>query len=230
MGAPAEIYLEWAQNGSLETVFDLVKSRRPPSFWNPTGISIIVCGIVLGMRHVHSRGFIHQDLNPSNILLNDKGRVLISDFGSARDPTLQKTPDPSGTEAYTAPELRYGNDWDSSVDVYSFGLILYEILVGSPGFRENEPESGMRQRMLRGAMPLIGPGVLPSMRDLIQKCWQLEADRRPSFEAILGILESCNFTIMDDVDDEIARQYVNGVRKWEADRAHIANGEPGSPI
>jgi serine/threonine protein kinase len=55
----AEIHLEWAQNGSLARVLKLVGSGQCQSFWNPTGTSILIMGIVLGMRFTHSRGFIH---------------------------------------------------------------------------------------------------------------------------------------------------------------------------
>jgi serine/threonine protein kinase len=57
----------------------------------PTEIETILCGIVLGMRYVHSRGFIHQDLKPSSILLNEKGEVGIGYFGVGRDESVDVT-------------------------------------------------------------------------------------------------------------------------------------------
>jgi serine/threonine protein kinase len=72
----AEIHLELAQNGWLARFLKHVQSWECPTFWNPTGIAIIIMGIDLGMQFMHSRGFIHQDLNPSNILLNEQGRTL----------------------------------------------------------------------------------------------------------------------------------------------------------
>jgi serine/threonine-protein kinase len=126
----AEIHMEWASNGSLSRAYRIIKTSQCPFFLKPTGLSIIICGIVLGMRFMHSRGFIHQDLKPSNILINDKGRVVIGDFGSSRNVNADITPVGAGTLQYAAPELGEEVDWTSRVDVYSFGLILYELLVG----------------------------------------------------------------------------------------------------
>jgi serine/threonine protein kinase len=72
------------------------------------------------MRFVHSRGLIHQDLNPSNILLNGRGRALIADFGSSRWESSVVTPHASGSDQYTAPELYIEDDWGKKIDVYSF--------------------------------------------------------------------------------------------------------------
>jgi TPR repeat protein len=101
----AEIHLEWASHGSLARVLELAECGQRPSFWNPTGIAIILIGIVLGIRFVHSRGFIHQDLNPSNILVNSEGRALIGDFGSSRFESDDITPRSSQKDEYTAPKF-----------------------------------------------------------------------------------------------------------------------------
>jgi serine/threonine protein kinase len=102
--------MEWASNGSLSRAYRIIKTPQCPSFLKPTGLSIIICGIVLGMRFMHSRGFIHQDLKPSNILINDQGRVVIGDFGSSRNVNADITPVGGGTLQYAAPELGEEDD------------------------------------------------------------------------------------------------------------------------
>jgi serine/threonine protein kinase len=62
-----EIHTEFAENGSLQSVLKRGKEGRVPSFWNPLGIGIITCGMVLRMRFVHSSGFIHRDLSNSSV-------------------------------------------------------------------------------------------------------------------------------------------------------------------
>jgi serine/threonine protein kinase len=98
--------MEYASNGSLDRVLSMALQGWKPSFWTPTGIEIVICGIVLGMRFMHSHKFIHQDLKPSNILLNCEGRTLISDFGTSRCKCIDRTPTrDTGTPHYAAPEL-----------------------------------------------------------------------------------------------------------------------------
>jgi serine/threonine protein kinase len=96
---------------------------------------IIICGLVLGMRFVHSQGIMHRDLKPSNILINDLGQTLIGDFGSSRyewdDATLTGG---AGTVNYAAPEQFRDEGTTNKVDIFSFASILYEIYVGSAVF------------------------------------------------------------------------------------------------
>jgi serine/threonine protein kinase len=169
------------------------------------------------MSFMHSRGFIHQDLKPSNILLNDKGRVLIGDFGASRNEYLDITPTSAGTVHYAAPEMFHEEvPLTRQVDIYSFGLILYEILVGNSFFGEDEsPFSIIRQKRV-GYVPSIGIGVVPSMGDLIRSCCELCPTSRPSFDDILDLFEQCDFTLVSGADGETVRDYVLGVRDWES--------------
>jgi serine/threonine protein kinase len=85
---------------------------------------------------MHSHRFIHQDLKPSNILLNADGQTLIADFGTSRCKANDHTPThDTGTPHYAAPELFEDDARTKKVDVFSFGLICYEILVGRAVFR-----------------------------------------------------------------------------------------------
>jgi serine/threonine-protein kinase len=152
----AEIQMEYAQNGSLDSVLKKFRSRSIPSFWDPTGIGIIICGIVLGMRFVHSQGFIHRDLKPSNILINEMGYAMIADFGTSRSECddCTSTGD-TGTVHYAAPEMYKEVGITNKVDVFSFGLILYEILVARPVFRISKAPLRVMKMILGGEMPMI---------------------------------------------------------------------------
>jgi serine/threonine protein kinase len=217
----AEVRMEYAANGSLATVFDLVMRRSAPSFWNPTGISIVTCGIVLGMRFIHSRCFVHRDLKPSNILINEHGHTLIADFGCGIDENTDRTiSTDGGTVFYAAPEQFVEDQATNKVDVFSFGLILCEILTGRQVFNEDFSIREVIQAITKGHMPPIPTKVLPAIKELISRCWSLNASDRPSFDHILLEFEKAQFRIVPDADCEAVREYVRGVRDWEQMRQY----------
>jgi serine/threonine protein kinase len=211
----AAIQMEWAEYGSLARVLQLVQSGQPPPFWNSTGISIIISGIVLGMRFMHSRGYIHQDLNPSNILVSGEGGALISDFGSSRSESTGITPTSSGADQYGAPEICYEDDWTRQVDVYSFGLILYEVLVDSPVFGEKEGPDDLIDKKLTGYVPEMGSQVSYVMSLIIQSCLEVEPGIRPSFDDILKMFQEFDFCMLPGTDIRTVWNYVRAVTDWE---------------
>jgi serine/threonine protein kinase len=87
--APMENFssLQWrlGENKSVKDAIGKMNHETVPRFWKATEVWIIMCGLVLWMRFVHSRGIIHRDLQPSNILMAVKGRILIAGFGMSQN-------------------------------------------------------------------------------------------------------------------------------------------------
>jgi tRNA A-37 threonylcarbamoyl transferase component Bud32 len=214
---PAEIRTEYAANRSLEDVLKEAQ-YRPPAFWTPTGQLKIIFGIVLGMRFIHSRGYIHSDLKPSNILIDHRGLPLISDFGSSRlaapDHTL--TPE-TGTVYYAAPELCLEEAvCTAKVDVFSFGSILYEILTGLPVFPMTEPANAVLRKLLVVDMPDVPARVGSRVRALIKQCWSHDPERRPSFDDILKRLRGMGSEPIRDADLIEVSRFIESTLQWEA--------------
>jgi serine/threonine protein kinase len=165
---------------------------------------------------MHSHGFVHQDLKPSNILLNGDGRTLIGDFGTSRCQAIDLTPTPdTGTPHYAAPELFEEDSRTAKVDVFSFGLILYEIVVGHAVFPLSMRPAEIIRIHKNGDRPNIPNSVVTSMKTLIELCWSPNPSDRPSFNEILKHIESNHFTIIPGADAKMIRLYVRGVRDWE---------------
>jgi serine/threonine-protein kinase TNNI3K len=174
------------------------------------------------MRYVHSKGVIHRDLKPSNILISADGRALIGDFGTSRfagdGSTL--TPD-CGTIHYSAPELCYERaDCTTKVDVYSFGLILFEILTGRPVFDRSLYAMPTLRLILSGARPEVPISCGKFMAGLIRRCWAMDPASRPSFEEIFVEFQEADFQIIDGADTQEIAKAVSGVLTWERSASH----------
>jgi HEAT repeat protein/tRNA A-37 threonylcarbamoyl transferase component Bud32 len=110
------------------------------------------CDIATGMVVAHQQGIIHRDLKPANILINDQGLLKIVDFGvaaaaSSGDTQLTKTGYVIGSPKYMAPEQILGKKVDETADIYSLGVILYEMLTGVPPYSRGDHMSVMYQHV-----------------------------------------------------------------------------------
>jgi serine/threonine protein kinase len=213
---------EFAGNGSLANY--LLSAEYPLSGANR--IARIIVGIALAMRFLHSRYFIHYDLKPDNILLDWDWNVRIVDFGqsiSLTNPEIPWLPHPNVNDNglfidsyYVAPEC-YDNHYSQMSDVFSFGLILYELLTGQPVFaKELTPEEIAFKVAVKHALPDIPEFVFPSARELITDCWAEEPGDRPCFEDIVDRLKEMKFKVMRKVNSWKISEFVKEIEEWES--------------
>ncbi len=125
------------------TIASRVRGRRLPLD------DIVRVGTQIGdaLDYAHEKGMVHRDVKPGNILLDMRGNCLLSDFGIARMTADTLTPDQSrmGTPAYMSPEQAEGVDIDGRADVYSLGIVLYELATGRRPFDSTDPNVLMYQ-------------------------------------------------------------------------------------
>jgi tRNA A-37 threonylcarbamoyl transferase component Bud32 len=111
-------------------------------------------GIASGLSFAHSRGIIHADLKPSNILLDNNDQPKICDFGIARTPAEDsESPQLFATALYVAPERVEGRPASVASDIYGLGLVLYEMLVGKPPFTSGNAAVLLRDHVVRPPVP-----------------------------------------------------------------------------
>jgi len=154
--------------------------------------------------HKFQPQIIHRDLKSLNLLLmepvkkqTDTPLVKISDFGIARmkeraDAEWGKMTVAAGTCTWMAPEVFTGSKYDEKVDVYSYGMILFEIICREVPFDTEEDVANVGKLTVQGVRPdleAVPPDCPEILRDLMIFCWAHDPKKRPSFEMILPMLE-----------------------------------------
>ena len=141
--------------------------------------------IATGMAVAHQAGIVHRDLKPANVLIDNEGLLKIVDFGVAAaqsqgDTQLTKTGYVIGSPKYMAPEQILGKKVDERADIYSLGVILYELLTGVPPYSRGDHMSVMYQHVQGKARPPIDVNKeLPlELNNLVLKCMSLDKAKR----------------------------------------------------
>lgn len=144
--------------------------------------------ICAGLAAAHDRGVLHRDLKPSNVMVDGRGRVRITDFGLARLNTEQESPDVRiGTPAYMAPEQMAGGRVTEKSDIYSLGLILYEIFTGRKAYTSDSMAEllKLREVSLPKAPSTFVPDMDPDVEQVILQCLKKEPQKRP--QSVLAV-------------------------------------------
>jgi hypothetical protein len=119
------------------------------------------------------------------------------------------------TVNYAAPAMYQEEGPTSKVDMFSFGLILYAILVGLPVFPPSMHTLKIMNQVLKGDMPPVPDKCGAFMQSLIRRCWSMTPQCRPSFDDIFHELQSNGFAIFPGADPGVIREYVLGIIAWE---------------
>jgi len=139
-----------------------------------------------GLREAHRQGIVHRDLKPENIMLDDTGNVKLMDFGIARLATVARTTAGSllGTPAYMSPEQAEGKTVDARSDIYSLGLVMYEVFTGSAAFAGETPIAvALKQITERPRGPrTVEPLIPETLEATILRC--LEKDPAQRFQSL----------------------------------------------
>jgi serine/threonine protein kinase len=185
-GIGPAILLDLVPGGDLKEKMEAEEN----SWLDDTEKMILIAGITSIVAHFHSNGLIHRDIKPANILLDENLEPKLSDFGLAR--SFNEKSDIIGTEAgtnrYMAPEAFTGCVPSPALDIYSLGILMYEIIVGSHPYDMIEEKGNLMINLIRGSRPSIPSFVPAPLAEIITKAWSSNPEERLSAHEILQCL------------------------------------------
>ncbi|MEJ5263412.1 MAG: bifunctional serine/threonine-protein kinase/formylglycine-generating enzyme family protein [Ignavibacterium sp.] len=154
-----------------------------------------------GLNAAHKKGIIHRDIKSSNIMLSDDGRISIMDFGLAHihgDPMLTKNGSTPGTTAYMSPEQLRGEETDFKSDIWSLGIVFYEMLTGQQPFQGNFDQAIIYSILHEKPKSVrkINPEVSEELEQIVLQCLEKDPKKRiQSAEELLNRLKEIQSNI-----------------------------------
>jgi serine/threonine protein kinase len=190
------IVTEYAKGGSVRQFLMKRQSRSVP-------LKLAVkqaLDVARGMAYVHELGLIHRDLKSDNLLIFSDKSIKIADFGVARIEvqTEGMTPE-TGTYRWMAPEMIQHRPYTQKVDVYSFGIVLWELITGMLPFQNMTAVQAAFAVVNKGVRPIVPNDCLPVLGEIMTRCWDANPDVRPPFTDVVRMLENAETEIMTTV-------------------------------
>jgi serine/threonine-protein kinase len=170
--------MEWCDGRLLRNI--LSEGRMPQD----RAIRIAI-EVLKALDYIHSNGVVHRDLKPENIMVDEHDHIKLIDFGIAGDTASRRLTYANftamlGTPDYIAPEQVKGKRGDGRTDIYSMGVILYEMLTGKLPFTGPTPMAAMNDRLLNHPLPprVADPSVSPEMQEILYRALERDPKNR----------------------------------------------------
>jgi hypothetical protein len=183
VGGVAYTSMEFVEGESLRSVLDRFGGLPPRKAVD------LVLQICSGLKEAHAQGIVHRDLKPENVMIDAQGNVKIMDFGIARsmEAVTRLTGSILGTPAYMAPEQVAGKPVDYRTDIYSLGLMMYEVFTGQQAFRADNAVAVALKQMRESPAPPheVDPTIPVSIERAILRCIEKEPAKR--FQSIADL-------------------------------------------
>ena len=206
------IITEFQKNGSLHSILKLKRNGFQVPEWTDTKKLICIYGIASFMSYLHSQNIIHRNLNPKNVFFDDFLFPKIQNFTfsiqTVNNPSKSENIESVGALTYMAPEVITDEKYSKAGDVYSFSIILYEILTNEkPFFGFNEFQ--LAKKILSGYRPSFNENVSDPFKTLIESCWSEKPQKRPSFDEIVKNLKTNSKFITNSVNKEEFMDFID---------------------
>jgi serine/threonine-protein kinase len=205
--------MEWCEGRLLRRILD--EGRIPQE----RAIRIAV-EVLKALDYIHANGVVHRDLKPENILVDGHDNIKLIDFGIASDSASKRLTYANftaalGTPDYIAPEQVKGKRGDGRTDIYSMGVMLYEMLTGKLPFSGPSPLAAMNDRLLNHPVPprVADPSVSPQLQEILYRA--LERDPQNRYASAREFLRDLEHPGQVGVEDRPE------LRDWQKRRSHL---------
>lgn len=168
-----------------------------------------------GMNYLHQNNIIHRDLKTANLLMDEHDVVKVADFGVARVQTQSGVMTAeTGTYRWMAPEVIEHKPYDHRADVFSYAIVLWELLTGELPYSYLTPLQAAVGVVQKGLRPKIPKQTHPKLTELLEKCWQQDPAQRPDFAEIKEMVTQLLHEVGDEEHQKGKRSgYFSGLRK-----------------
>jgi len=180
------IIMKYYKSGSL-------KDYITKNFYNIKWIEKlkILRRIVVGLNHLHNQKIIHRDFHSGNILYENEWDVVISDLGISKSSIDNDNDEIYGVISYMAPEILQGKEYTMASDIYSFGMIMWELITGRMPFWNQNNDIELLIKICKNFRPPIIKNTPKYYIELMQECWDSDPNKRPTttyiFEKLIKI-------------------------------------------
>lgn len=172
------LLLEYCAKGEL---YQLLRTRRGRRFTEAVSLHYFV-QVTRGLQYLHGRKIVHRDMKPENLLVDHDDVLKIADFGWCADSSVRRTTF-CGTPDYLAPEMLEGPGHDHRLDIWSLGVLLYEMVVGRPPFQSTN--HALLISKIIAAELRYPPFVPQGIRDLVGRLLQKDPEERLPLDRVL---------------------------------------------
>ncbi|XP_011003100.1 PREDICTED: dual specificity protein kinase shkB-like isoform X1 [Populus euphratica] len=192
------IITEFMSGGSM---YDFLHKQK--GSLNLQSLLRVAIDVSKGMHCLHQNNIVHRDLKSANLLMDENGVAKVADFGVARvqDHSGVMTAE-TGTYRWMAPEVIEHKPYDHKADVFSFGIVLWELLTGKLPYEHLSPLQAAVGVVQQGLRPSIPSHSHPKLAELLERCWQQDPSLRPDFSEILELLQQLDRMVADERQDK----------------------------
>ena len=205
-GLLAYMLMEFVDGDTLRAEL-LLREGKP---YSPSEMLQIITPVCSALHYAHRKGLVHCDVKPGNIMLEKTGRVLVADFGIARlsEGATTATMVGAGTPAYMAPEQIQGKDPTPQTDIYSLGIVMYEMLSGGhrPFSGKSAKSTGSTTDRVRWEQLYVNPPTLrranpavsPALEAVVMHC--LAKNPADRYRSVMDVLQELQETVSGGVE------------------------------
>ena len=160
-------------------------------------------GISSQLKVIHNLNLVHGDFHNGNLLCGTYDILVISDLGLCRPVNQHNIKnDIFGVLPYMAPEVLRGKPYTKAADIYSFGIIMWEMTSGVPAFHNIPHDLNLSLNICRGIRPEIIEGTMPEYVELMKRCWDNDPEKRPTANELSKIFNEWHKKYPMERDEE----------------------------